>query len=277
MIKLYAAITTCLLILPQATACGQRVVEWSGYEWNVSDSGDQRRGPGNNLFSGSDKNVFIDANGLLHLKISQRDDGQWTSSQVALTKSLGYGTYQWELASRWDGYASNVVVGLFTYLSPARVASQTDGEVGNKKPDTPHEIDIEFTSAWGPGNHFFTTHDPDTKSPGVHFLSKPNTDNTTHRFRWSQAEIQWESFEGFLTEGTQASYPLQETLAGKGLGRSIRHIYNGPVVPKDLDEVPIINFWIFHPKDQKPYVEGPDNDKEHELIIRSFKYIPLGK
>ena len=50
------------------------------------------------------------------------------------------------------------------------------GIVGNGKPDTPHEIDIEFTGAWGDANHFFTTHDPDIKSPGQGFFHSLDQD-----------------------------------------------------------------------------------------------------
>jgi hypothetical protein len=74
------------------------------------------------------------------------------AAEIDLTQSLGYGTYQWELCSRYDRFPSNVAVGLFTYISPRSVARQTNGVVGNRKPDTSHEIDIEFTGAWGDAN-----------------------------------------------------------------------------------------------------------------------------
>ncbi|TWT50322.1 hypothetical protein Pla22_30640 [Rubripirellula amarantea] len=72
------------------------------------------------------ENVFVDDDVNLHLKITQRDDGRWSASEVSLTQSLGYGTYQWEVASRYDGLPSNVVVGLFTYISPQSVAEQAE-------------------------------------------------------------------------------------------------------------------------------------------------------
>jgi hypothetical protein len=44
-------------------------------------------------FSDYDReNAWTDAEGLLHLKLAQRD-GRWTSAEVVLTRALGYGTY----------------------------------------------------------------------------------------------------------------------------------------------------------------------------------------
>ena len=128
-------------------------ITWSGYEWKVRSSRGAAQGPGPNIFSDSRDNVFVDSKGDLHLRITQREDKKWVAAEIDLTQSLGYGTYQWELSSRYDRLPSNVVVGLFTYISPRSVARQTDGVVGNQKPDTPHEIDIEFTGAWGDANH----------------------------------------------------------------------------------------------------------------------------
>jgi hypothetical protein len=165
-------------------------------------------------------------------------------------------------------------VGLFTYVAPKRVAEKAKGKIGNGLPDTPHEIDIEFTKAWGPVNHFFTTHDPDVKSPSAKFLSKPTTSRTTHRFHWTPQSISWESFEGHLSDKSAKRLLLTDRQIGKNFGRPTRHRYTGPVIPQDLDEVPMINFWIFHQEHQIPLVDGPSNNQEHELIIQSFTYVP---
>jgi hypothetical protein len=44
------------------------------------------------------------------------------------------------------------------------------------------------------------------------------------------------------------------------------------VVPKDLNEVPIINFWVSSPN---PSVNGPTGGVEQEMIVHSFAYTPL--
>jgi hypothetical protein len=52
----------------------------------------------------------------------------------------------------------------------------------------------------------------------------------------------------------------------------VTYAYSGPVIPRDLDEIPIINFWIF---DGKPSETGPVGGKPQELIVHSFKFTPL--
>lgn len=44
------------------------------------------------------------------------------------------------------------------------------------------------------------------------------------------------------------------------------------MVPQDLTEIPIINFWLFG---DNPSVDGPAGGVEQEMIIKSFKYTPL--
>ena len=264
----------CFFLLTGTSVGAGETIEWSGYQWNVTSSNGRTQGPGPNIFSDAKENVFLDDEGNLHLRIVKAVGGKWHASQVTLAESLGYGTYQWEISSRYDGLPSNVVVGLFTYNSPHRVAKQTEGEVGNDKPDTAHEIDIEFTGAWGPGNLFFTTHDPDIQSPGVHFLTHPKSANTTHRFEWAPNKISWESFEGHASDTSASILPLTEQRPGKDNGNSVQFSYTGPVIPKDLDEVPMINFWIFGRKDEQPSLMGPTDGTPQELILRSFKFTP---
>jgi len=253
-------------------AAAAETITWSSYEWRVRSSGGAAQGPGPNIFSDSHDNVFVDAKGDLHLRITQREDKKWVGSEIDLTRSLGHGTYQWEVSYKYDQYTSNVVVGLFTYLSPRRVAQQTGGVVGNGKPDTPHEIDIEFTGAWGETKLFFTTHDPDIKSPGQGFLHAPVSDLTTHRFCWTPKQIVWESFAGHISGDTEPLTPLTEQRAGPNQGKPVKYVYEGPVIPKDLDEIPIINFWMFG---DEPSTTGPVGGKPQELIIHSFKFTPL--
>ena len=64
--------------------------------------------------------------GDLHLKI-RKVGNVWYAAELDLVSSLSYGTYEWELSSRYDQFADNTVVGLFTYQSPASVASQAGG------------------------------------------------------------------------------------------------------------------------------------------------------
>jgi hypothetical protein len=249
-----------------------RTINWAGYDWWVRTSNGNPQGPGPNIFSDSTQNVFVDAQGNLHLKIRKGADGKWTSSEVDLNQSLSYGTYEWELSSRYDQFASNAVGGLFTYLSPEAVAAQTGGVVGNGVADTPHEIDIEFTGAWGSGNLFYTTHDGDVPAPSVNYKQTLAGDYTTHRFTWSPGRIEWESFNGHVAGVADPPNPIVEQRPGAQNGQPAHRVYTGAVVPQDLTEVPIINFWLFG---DNPSADGPADGAEQEMIIKSFKYTPL--
>jgi hypothetical protein len=72
----------------EAPRPGTRTVSFSGYDWTVRQAqsdrgGSNQYGPGN---------VRVDGDGALHLSITDRD-GTWTSAEVSLTRTLGYGTY----------------------------------------------------------------------------------------------------------------------------------------------------------------------------------------
>jgi hypothetical protein len=249
-----------------------RNVNWSGYSWWVRTSQGNPQGPGPNIFSDSTQNVSVDAEGNLHLKIIQGANGKWTAAEVDLNQSLGYGTYEWEVSSRYDQYATNVVGGLFTYLDPGSVANQTGGSVGNGVADTPHEIDIEFTKAWGNANLYFTTHDPDVQPPSKNYYQPLNGDFTTHRFTWKPDSITWESFHGHVAGNPNPPNPIIEQRPGPNQGKPARHVYTGPVVPEDLNEVTIMNLWLFG---ENVSNTGPSNGQPHEMIVKSFTYTPL--
>lgn len=268
---------TCLLALYLAIVilsghCQAKVISWSGYDWWVRTSGGDPQGPGPNIFSNSQESVFVDTNGDLHLKIRQGNDGKWLASEINLNQSLGYGTYEWEVSSRYDLFANNAVGGLFTYLSPQSVASQTGGEVGNGIADTPHEIDVEFTKAWGSANLHLTTHDPDVPSPSENFFQQLNGNQTTHRFKWEPDRITWGSYNGHVAGVENPPYPIVEQRAGPNFGNPAEVVYEGPVIPQDLDEIVAINFWI---SSNNPSIDGPTGGAEQEMIIRSFTYTPI--
>src|SRR6266568_3108242 len=102
-----------------------RTIEFSGNQWVVKDGGEERRGPGPNYFSSSPENVWVDSQGQLHLKITNRNN-RWYCAEVSLEKPLGYGTYEFFVNGRFDQLDPHVVDGLFLYEDDA------------------HEIDIEF-------------------------------------------------------------------------------------------------------------------------------------
>ena len=80
---------------------GARVISFSGYEWVVSTSGEEKAGPGPNYFSDSRENVWVDDEGRLHLRITYRE-GRWNCARVELAKHTSYGKYVFYVSSRPD-------------------------------------------------------------------------------------------------------------------------------------------------------------------------------
>ena len=72
-------------------ATGQKL-DFSGYQWHVRETPDTRAP---NRYKNS--NVSIDEKGFLHLRTLKTATG-WTSAEVTLDPSLGYGSYRFEVS-----------------------------------------------------------------------------------------------------------------------------------------------------------------------------------
>ncbi|ERJ58123.1 glycoside hydrolase family 16 protein [Sphingobacterium paucimobilis] len=210
-----------------------RVIQFSGIDWVVRATKDKKEGPGPNLFSASDKNVWVDTEGRLHLKIRE-EAGYWYCSGVTARRSLGYGKYTFYVNSDITKLDKNVVVGLFTYL------------------DDDHEIDIEF-SKWSIDENFnaqFVSQPSTVTGNKERFDILPNLGPTVHSFDWSEEEIAFSS--SFMND--------------KGHEESIYEwIYKGNHVPKKNNEKLKLNLWLF--KGQMPA-----DLKEQEIVIDSVHF-----
>ncbi len=152
-------------------AAGQRVarsrkITFSGYEWNVKSSGDAV-GPGPNVFSNSEDNVFVDTEGRLHLLINQKQ-GRWRCAEVVSARSFGLGTYRFTIDSGIDGLDPNVVLGLFTW---------SDAPEYNHR-----ELDVEI-ARWGDpanANAQFVVQPYTRKANIVRFAIPTGRGPTTH-------------------------------------------------------------------------------------------------
>jgi hypothetical protein len=119
-------------VLAEAIAQGapepkSQILQFSGYEWQIRQTASDHGGYRNKY---SAENASVDAKGFLHLLASRKGD-DWQSAEVALTRSLGYGSYRF-------------VVRQNTALEPAAVfAIFTWDDAG-----PPREMDIEV-SRWG--------------------------------------------------------------------------------------------------------------------------------
>ncbi len=218
-----------------------RRIEFSNYNWLVKDSGQERVGPKSNYFSDSKRNVWVDSDGQLHLKIIRRKRG-WYCAEVISEKSFGHGKYVFYLANRVDQLDKNVVCGLFTW--------------DDSSEDNHREIDIEF-SKWGKkeGNNAQLAVQPSTR-PGntLKFNIQLEENYSTHRFDWKEDSILFQSLYGH--------YPSPS--ASEDLIKSWN--YTGESIPEPGNEKVRVNLWL---------VDGfsPSDNIEAEIIIKKFEFI----
>jgi hypothetical protein len=211
-----------------------KILNFSGYEWTTS-TGPIFRAGSRNFFDPA--NVWTDERGALHLRISGSPE-KWTAAEMKLTRSLGYGTYKFQVRD-------------ISHLEPSAVLSLVtwDG-VGTE--NNRRELDIEL-SRWGyldntnvnyvvqpyyvPANYF-----PFRVPPGLY----------THSFRWEPGKVTFSTVAGS---------------GDAGGGRVInQHVFNSGV-PSPGGESVRIALYVFH--------QGHIPLKtENEVIIDKFEYLP---
>lgn len=218
-----------------------RRLQFSGYDWTVKSSS-RRVGPGPNYFSDSHDNVTVDPEGKLHLKITQRD-GQWYCPEVVSTRSFGYGTYRFYLDTAVDNLDPQVVLGMFTW---------------NDARDYEHrEIDIEI-SRWGRvdnKNGQFVVQPYARSQNIVRFQISTNLSASTHLFTWKPTSVFCQSIKGSATAPPESSSIIQQHTFTEG-------------IPQAGGENARINLWLFGGR-------VPANNKEAEVIISKFEFVPL--
>jgi hypothetical protein len=173
-----------------------RSIQFSGYTWRVKRH-TTPVGPGPNFFSDAECNVWVDARGRLHLKIT-RTGSRWECAEVICTRSLGYGTYRFYLDSEVHALDPKVVLGLFTWS------------------DTPdfgyREIDIEFArfqGATGP-NGYYTIRPHDPGHPQYAFVWPAGVRQSVHWFRWEPGRLYFRSVRGHRPQPSSASAIVAE-------------------------------------------------------------------
>jgi hypothetical protein len=220
-----------------------RWISFSGYDWWVKTS-TEPVGPGPNYFSDSTNNVWVDGLGQLHLRISNRSN-QWQCAELVSARTFGYGSYRFKLASPADSINPNAVLGLFTWSD--------DGAYANR------EIDIEC-SRWGdaaePDNAQFVVQPYDLNGHLKRFTVPADQTNATLLFTWETNRVSFQSQRGEFSPSPSSAnvisnwtYTLPVPLAG---GENLR-----------------LNLWLFRGA-------APTDQREVEVILSSFRFVPLG-
>ena len=157
-----------------------KTISFSGYEWLVRQTQNDRHGM--NDYDGH--NAWVDSAGHLHLLLTERD-GRWTSADLRLTRSLGYGTYSLDVRDT-------------SQLDPSAAFSMyTFDPLGSDQNFRELTVDV---SRWGePGNmngQFVVQ--PETVPANVFRFAIP-AGLITHSFRWEPGRA---SFKAVRTRGT---------------------------------------------------------------------------
>jgi hypothetical protein len=219
-----------------------RRVSFSGYDWWVKTSSSPV-GPGPNYFSNSASNVWVDAAGQLHLRLTNRS-GQWQCAELATTRTFGYGSYRFELNSRVDNLDPNVVLGLFTWSDDPAFSYR--------------EIDIECARWSNPSdvnNSQFVVQPYSVAGHLMRCAVPAGLTNTTHLFTWETNRITFQ-----IQRGSFSPNPYPTNL--------LRTWTYSMATPRTGDENLRINLWLNNGA-------APTDKHEVEVIIKSFQFVPL--
>ena len=230
-------------VAAEATAKGQgpapvypppKTLNFSGYEWTTS-SGPIFRAGARNFFDPA--NDWVDKSGKLHLRISGNPD-KWTSAEVQLTRSLGYGTYRFQVEDT-------------THLEPSAVLTLItwDG-VGTER--NRRELDVEL-SRWGfvdNTNAHYVVQPYYIPANFVRF--KVPAGVFTHSFRWEPGQVTFSTMTG----------------SGDAAGDRMinQHVFTSGI-PSPAAQTVRISLYVFF-RGQVPL------QHENEVVIDKFEYLP---
>ena len=241
---------------------------FSGYYWNYKNSNETLVGPGPNKFSNSPNNIWLDADNNLHLKITKVNNS-WYCSELISSKAFSYGTYIFTTASDLTLLNEKEIFGLFSW---SNYSFQTQAN---------SEVDIEF-SRWNIATDtslLTCSVQPvwfDNPAPYLERTKKPTMKVSklkgicTHVFKWTPDIVTWETVEGENYPGGNVlatwSYDKTNISRSKLEGGKTS---NPIVIPAPDDSTNVrFNLWLLNG-------QGPANGKETEVVIKSFRFIPL--
>ena len=210
-----------------------KIIHFSGYDWEAREKYGDR---GGKLNPYDPENVWVDKDGLLHLRIVRRDD-QWSCAEVGLQQSLGHGFY-------------GFIVRDVSQLDPAAVLTMYTWGAGDR---FNREVAVEV-SQWG---------DPHTKLHNAQFVVQPyyEPSNVSHfeaptglatfSFHWKPGDLLFSTTRG---------------VPGPGAAVVASHRFNSGI-PDPGDASIRINLYAFG-KTKIP-MQAPT-----EVIIERFVYSP---
>jgi hypothetical protein len=210
-------------------------IQFSGHTWTTKDSYGKHTGPGNNYFSGTKENVWVDQDGKLHMRITYRND-KWYCPEVKLTETLGYGQYYFYLDPLPQPLDKDVVIGLFLY-------NREDSA------NFHNEIDIEF-STWGKDSSLNSQYVVQPKEDQAYRFNTDLSKPSKHLMELQPKKVTFKSFQ--IENG-------KENQIAKNKEKPDYDYYS-------MNEKVSINVWLYHTSE-------PSNLKEFEVVISKFEHV----
>jgi hypothetical protein len=210
-----------------------KTLNFSGYEWAISDVPIYRAGSINSF---DPANAWTDADGLLHLRISG-SPGKWSTAEVKLTRSLGYGTYRFRVRD-------------ISHLEPSAVLTLVSWD-GVGAEQNRSELDIEL-SRWGDFSHENAGYvvQPYYVPANVLRFGVP-AGVFTHSFHWEPGQVTFASAAGS---------------GGPGATVLKQHVFTSGV-PVAGNERVRMSLYVFG-RGQVPLT------RQNEVVIEKFEYLP---
>lgn len=211
-----------------------KVLHFSGYDW-IARNGGSYRGGSHNSFDPA--NAWTDEKGALHLRIVKHGF-DWICAEVKLTRSLGYGTYVFEIRDT-------------SHLEPSAVVTMSTSDGMGPENDR-RELDIEI-SRWG-----------NAKNDNAQYVIQPYyipvnivrfqepAGKLTHSFRWQPGQAEFSTAVGSRDAGNTRIVS--------------QHVFTSGVPTPGGDSVRL-NLYTFG-TGQVPL------KNETEIVIDKFEYFP---
>jgi hypothetical protein len=210
-----------------------RTLHFSGYEWEIRGLPSTRGGTANTYDAA---NAWTDEDGGLHLRIAQ-GLGQWTCAEVNLTRSLGYGSYLFDVRD-------------VSALEPAAVFSMFTWDDAATDPEH-RELDTEI-SRWGDPTNKNAQYviQPYYVPANVMRFSAPSGP-LTYSFRWEPGRV---IFRTARKSARGVDVPVSESAFTSG-------------VPMPGGESVHMNLYVYG-RGKSPLT------RESEVVIDKFEYLP---
>jgi hypothetical protein len=208
-----------------------KTIHFSGYEWELRQAASNR---GGTINAHDPANVWTDSKGFLHLRIARKEP-DWTSAEVSLSRSLGYGSYRF-------------VVRDVSQLEPAAVFSVFTWDDSGP----PREVDLEI-SRWGETtgkNAQYVIQPYYVPANVIRFMAPAGI--LTHSFSWAPGRMSFKTVRG------SASGPGSNVIA--------EHTFTSGI-PLPGSELIHMNLYVYDNK-SNPLKHGS------EVIIEKFEYLP---